>query len=140
MTEFLQTLALSGNGTILAVPTTEDSINVIPTPQAGVVLSIATAPTGATYTYTAGTVTYTTTEKYTATNTLITFTATVALPNVPAGLAIIEYYWDFGDGNFSYGNPATHTYKLSGLSPQAVLRVTDNYGRQWFCRKQIYLT
>jgi PKD repeat protein len=55
-------------------------------------------------------------------------------------LAVTEYFWDFGDGVKGYGNPITHTYKLSGISPQAVLRVTDNYGRRWFCRQQIYLT
>lgn len=140
MSEFLQTLGLAGNGTVLAVPVVDDTINAIRVPDPDVAVSFVTSPVGATYTYTAGTVTFVTTEKYTAVNTSITFTATVTLPSTPPSLAVVEYYWDFGDGTFGYGNGATHTYTIANQNCQAVLRVTDNYGRHWFCRKQIYLT
>jgi hypothetical protein len=140
MTEFLQTLILVGVGTVVTVPAVDDTINIVSQPNPSVEVSFTTAPQGATFTFTAGTTVYTTTSKYTAPNTAITFTPSVILPLAPTNLHVVEYYWDFGDGVTGYGSPVTHTYTLSGTSPQAVLRVTDNYGREWFCRKQMYIS
>jgi len=40
---------------------------------------------------------------------------------------IVSYSWDFGDGNTSTGETATHTYSRTGEFV-VVLTVTDNYG------------
>jgi PKD repeat protein len=42
---------------------------------------------------------------------------------------IVSYAWDFGDGQFSVGQAAIHTYLSSG-EYTVTLTVTDNYGAQ----------
>jgi hypothetical protein len=62
----------------------------------------------------------------TPTNTLLTFTALVT---IPFDVTVIEYKWDFGDGNIGYGATATHTYSAAAPQTQATLIVTDSNSR-----------
>lgn len=104
-------------------------------------VSFTTSPQGAQYSYVAGVTTYNPIGAYyTAVNTTITFTAAVTFYD--AARSVVEYYWDFGDGISGWGSPATHVYKTGVVNKhvQAVLRVTDDLGRQYFNRKQMYLT
>lgn len=58
-------------------------------------------------------------------NTPITFTA---ITDAPQGIIILEYNWDFGDGQTGYGPVVTHEYRTVSPQTQAVLRVLDNRG------------
>ena len=40
---------------------------------------------------------------------------------------IVDYFWDFGDGNTTTSNTAVHTFKQKG-SYEVLFRVTDNWG------------
>lgn len=59
----------------------------------------------------------------TTSNTPITFTANVV---VPEGLSVILYHWYFGDGEQGYGPEVTHTYKVVNPQLQVTLEVTDS--------------
>lgn len=114
------------------------TVNDIPEIEFDPTISFTTAPQGNQYTYVAGGTIYTPTGAYyTLTDTTITFTATVAFTD--PGRQVIEYHWDFGDGVNGWGNPATHIYKGNSKHAQAVLRVTDDRGRQYYARKQMYI-
>src|SRR4051794_17982149 len=56
-------------------------------------------------------------------NTLLTFTATTTLP---AGLLILEYKWDFGDGSIGFGATVAHQYLAANFSTQVSLNVLTN--------------
>lgn len=60
-------------------------------------------------------------------NTLLTFTATAS---IPAGITVVEYKWNFGDGTIGYGSTVSHTYSISSPQTMATLTTTDNLGRQ----------
>jgi hypothetical protein len=52
----------------------------------------------------------------------------------------VFWEWSFGDGFRAYGEQVSHTYSI--LAPegvQAVLTVTDNKGRKWRARQQMYV-
>lgn len=53
----------------------------------------------------------------------------------------VFWEWSFGDGKRAYGKDVTHIYDL--LAPQkgvqVVLTVTDNKGRKWRARQQMYI-
>lgn len=72
--------------------------------------------------------------------TELTFTPTIRFAYDP----IVEYYWDFGDGTFAYGNPdtgeATKTYPIANPGIIAHLRVTDIYGQQAYASMNLMLT
>ena len=74
----------------------------------------------------------------TATNQLLTFTATVT--GLDSGVSIIEYFWRWGDGTIGYGSPATHTYKASTAQTRVQLTVTDSIGRRFTRARQLLLT
>ncbi len=57
-----------------------------------------------------------------ATGQVVTFTGTAS-----GGTAPYTFFWTFGDGATSTGNPVTHTYTSSG-SYTATLSVTDSKG------------
>ena len=61
------------------------------------------------------------------TNENITFTA---IDNLEPNISIVQYHWDFGDGNTSSGISPQHTYKHSGWYT-VVLNVIDNYGNNY---------
>lgn len=52
----------------------------------------------------------------------------------------VFWEWDFGDGYKAYGEQVSHTYSV--IAPQGiqvVLTVTDNKGRKWRAREQMYV-
>ena len=53
----------------------------------------------------------------------------------------VFWEWSFGDGKRAYGEQVVHSYDL--LAPQqgvqVVLTVTDNKGRKWRARQQMYV-
>jgi hypothetical protein len=53
----------------------------------------------------------------------------------------VFWEWAFGDGARAYGEQVTHAYEI--LAPQqgvqVVLTVTDNKGRKWRARQQMYV-
>lgn len=61
-------------------------------------------------------------------NTLLTFTAAVT---PPSGITILEYRWEWGDGEIGFGVTASHTYKVSAPETQANLIVTDSNRNVW---------
>lgn len=124
--------ALSGTDIEVRVNTIQDR-SFGPTPE----VTFTTSPQGATYVYTAGLNNYTTSAKYTPSNTVITFTATTRFPE---GVKAVSHEWNFGDGQQGWGTTTTHTYKLSSGQPQASLCVTDSNGKKHYARRQIYLS
>lgn len=80
-------------------------------------------------------------------NALITFDAVdhlgLGLPTtlVPLGSTVINYQWDFGDGQIGYGPFATQTYTYPVVPPgiQATLTVTDATGRTSSCAHRLNL-
>lgn len=62
----------------------------------------------------------------TSINTLLTFTSSVIL--VP-GTSVVEYRWDFGDGEIGYGPTVTHTYQTAAPQTAAKLTVKDTLGQ-----------
>jgi PKD repeat protein len=62
----------------------------------------------------------------TNTNQALVFTATA---QIPAGVVVKEYRWDFGDGNIGYGPSVTYTYRVANPNTQVSLTVTDSFGR-----------
>lgn len=62
---------------------------------------------------------------------------TVAAPGYP----IIDYRWDFGNGQLGYGPFASTTYTFNMATPslQATLTVTDALGRHYSCAKRLNL-
>jgi hypothetical protein len=143
MTDFTSTLTLTGAGALFAQNTFEDTINSPALPPPQVAPSFDFVPKGAVFTYVAGQNSYVPVDGagnfyyYVSTGNAVTFTASVAIPS--GDISILEYYWDFGDGGTGYGSPVAHTYKAGNLNIQCVLRVTDNYGRRFYFRKQMYV-
>lgn len=115
----------------------DDTINVIPAAQSTGQVNFTWSPTDGQYTYVVGVDTIVPAgATWTDINTPITFTASAVLP---PGRTVAEYRWDFGDGTSALGNGAVHTYTLANVQASCTLRVTDDQGRQYFCRKQLYL-
>lgn len=73
---------------------------------------------------------------FTPTNQLITF---VAVTTVAAGVPIIEYRWDLGDGTIKYGSTVGHTYNVPNQSLTAKLEVTDALNRKVYVSKTLLL-
>ena len=122
--------ALGGTSIEPTVSTIQDEKAPSPTPE----VSFSVAPEGSAFIYVAGTSTYTTSAKYTAINTEITFTASIT------GTVPVTYEWDFGDGEKAWGNPVVHTYIVENPKCQSVLKVTDALGKSYYTRRQMYLT
>ena len=122
--------ALGGTFIEPTVSTIQDEKAPKPTAE----VSFSTSPEGSAFIYVAGTSTYTTSAKYTAINTAITFTASTT------GTTPVEYEWYFGDGEKAWGNPVIHTYIVQNPNCQAVLKVTDALGKSYYTRRQMYLT
>lgn len=109
------------------------------------------SPKGSTFSFVAGGITfpYTTqadaisrpsdtryATKTTPTNALLTFTANVV---PPAGLAIIQYRWDFDDGTVAFGLTANHTYLIAIPQARVSLTVRDNIGRSFTHHRYLML-
>lgn len=62
-----------------------------------------------------------------STNTILTFTALVA---VDYGVFVLDYHWKFGDGTEAYGISVDHTYVAASPETRVTLCVTDNYRRE----------
>src|ERR1017187_918179 len=57
----------------------------------------------------------------------------------PAGVEIVEYLWNFGDGFFGYGPFATHEYKVLEPGIEVKLTVVDTRGLEWSASKPMNL-
>jgi hypothetical protein len=55
------------------------------------------------------------------------------------GTSIIEYFWNFGDGDYAYGPVVTHTFRAPNASNQVILRVRDSKSREFFIGRRTYL-
>lgn len=73
---------------------------------------------------------------YTPVNQLVTFVAAVT---VSAGINIIEYRWDLGDGTIKYGSTVGHTYNVPNPSLTAKLEVLDSLNRRAYVSKVLLL-
>ena len=115
------------------------SINTARTPRQRPVVGFTWSPVSIPLVYNAGgniyppthqedNVTRTTDANYqayiTPTNTPVTFTAQVI---VPAGVFIVEYAWNFGDGTKGYGPSVAHTYTVASGLTSVSLTVTDSF-------------
>lgn len=49
----------------------------------------------------------------------------------PAGVTVVEYLWDFGDGTVGYGPFVKHEYKLLEPGIEVKLTVVDSRGLVW---------
>lgn len=150
MTEFLQTLSLSGVGQMQVVGTPTDNINFIPQPIPTSEISFTWTPQAGPVSYFVGSTLYAPAGAYyTPIQTPITFTATVravlaslvaeGLGSLSRSQFYFTYHWDFGDGEEGFGQTVTHTYKMPNPSAQVVLRVIDSQGRSTYTRQQLYL-
>lgn len=74
------------------------------------------------------TITRTATIEYTTNGNKVSFTPKTPQLNQIAGApkAFYTYYWEFGDGNYSFEKAPKHTYKNKG-NYKAKLSVTNNY-------------
>jgi hypothetical protein len=71
-------------------------------------------------------------------NSLVTFFAVTNFKST--GSFPVAWEWSFGDGAEGYGESVTHAYStVSTEGVQAVVTVTDNRGRKWRARKQMYI-
>jgi hypothetical protein len=73
---------------------------------------------------------------YSPVNQLITFVAAVV---PPAGVAIVEYRWDLGDGITKFGATVGHTYNVPNPSLAAKLEVLDSHNRRINVQKVLNL-
>lgn len=46
----------------------------------------------------------------------------------PAGVTVIQYLWNFGDGTIGYGPQPAHTYEAASPDTSVSLTVTDSRG------------
>ncbi len=72
----------------------------------------------------------------TTNNSNLTFTATAVLP---AGVTIVEYRWDFGDGTIGYGPTIIHNYLAAVPQTQVNLTATDSNRQVWTRSKTLRL-
>lgn len=110
------------------LPKSSHYINLTVTPAGG---AIGTTVDGNTYSWPGNT--------HYAINTVLTFTATVV--NNPTTGAIVEYYWDFGDGieATTTTNTITHTYRYPSPSTIAHVRTRDANGEQGWASQNLML-
>jgi hypothetical protein len=57
----------------------------------------------------------------------------------PAGVGIVQYLWDFGDGTTGDGPFATHEYKVLEPGIEVKLTVVDTRGLTWSAAKPMNL-
>ena len=135
MTTFDETYSFESSSRIVVDETPGDNINSTKTATETEQISFTTSPTGTMYTYTVGATAYNL-DNRTPPNTAITFTAEATFPEDRYAL---EYHWDFGDGHEGFGPEVVHEYEIENPHIRAVLRVTDDTGRNHFVGKQLYV-
>lgn len=137
MTEFVRSISFTSKGALVAVPRRRlitERPNVPKELEVGLNTNYETDP----YVYTVGGTPYYPTDAWlTPPNQPVTFTANVV---EPVGVNATEYYWTFGDGFDAYGPIVSHTYLVPTPHTQVVLRVTDNLGRTYYVRRQMYFS
>lgn len=113
------------------------TINTVPRPAATPTITFDWNNKSDPFTYTVGATTYAPPgAHFTAAFCQITFAASAVFydDRLPS-----EFFWDFGDNHFGYGESVAHTYKHDNLHTQVSLCVTDNTGGRWYTRNQLYL-
>lgn len=137
MTAHAVTLALSGNSEMVVTPRKPGvSDPLVARPQAE--LFFVTSPTGTLVEVPIGEAIVIFTDTYhSPLDSPVTFQAFVDFHD--SARIAIEHLWDFGDGVLGWGSTVVHTYTTSIPFVQASLRVTDDLGRRYYARQQIYL-
>jgi hypothetical protein len=150
MTTYSSSATLSGTGTLTGSPGAVDWINKPVAKKADPFIDFTWSPVLGAIAFVFNTIpsvyvpaakpdgTYSThsTYYYTPVSTPLTFTAQATFWD---DREPVEYQWDFGDGTKGWGNPVSHTYNAESLFTRASLFVWDQFGREYFAIRQVYV-